>query len=68
MTIIRIGLDTAKHVFQVHGVDESETAVLRVIEYGAAIDFWRKLLESHQRRSAKGRRSCRQHRAPAKRR
>jgi hypothetical protein len=26
--------------------------VLRVIEYGAAIDFWRKLLESHQRRSA----------------
>jgi hypothetical protein len=29
MRIIRIGLDTAKHVFQVHGVDESETAVLR---------------------------------------
>jgi transposase len=29
MTIIRIGLDTAKHVFQVHGVDESEQAVLR---------------------------------------
>jgi transposase len=29
MTIIRIGLDTSKHVFQVHGVDESEQAVLR---------------------------------------
>ena len=29
MTIIRIGLDTAKHVFQVHGVDENEQAVVR---------------------------------------
>jgi transposase len=29
MTIIRIGLDTSKHVFQVHGVDESEAPVLR---------------------------------------
>src|SRR6266849_1230861 len=29
MMIIRIGLDTSKHVFQVHGVDESEQAVLR---------------------------------------
>lgn len=29
MGIIRIGLDTAKHVFQVHGVDEEERAVLR---------------------------------------
>ncbi len=29
MTIIRIGLDSAKHVFQVHGVDENEQAVLR---------------------------------------
>jgi transposase len=29
MTIIRIGLDTSKHVFQVHGVDDSERAVLR---------------------------------------
>jgi transposase len=28
MTIIRIGLDTAKHVFQVHGVDENEEPVL----------------------------------------
>lgn len=27
--IIRIGLDTSKHVFQVHGVDGSERAVLR---------------------------------------
>lgn len=29
MTIIRIGLDTAKHVFQVHGVDKNEQVVLR---------------------------------------
>jgi transposase len=29
MTIIRIGLDTSKHVFQVHGVDENGQAVLR---------------------------------------
>src|SRR5215467_11488106 len=29
MTIIRIGLDTSKHVFQTHGVDESEKPVLR---------------------------------------
>jgi transposase len=29
MRIIRIGLDTAKHVFQVHGVDENEQPVLR---------------------------------------
>ena len=29
MTIIRIGLDTSKRVFQVHGVDEHERPVLR---------------------------------------
>jgi len=29
MRIIRIGLDTSKHVFQMHGVDENEQAVLR---------------------------------------
>jgi transposase len=29
MTIIRIGVDTAKHVFQVHGVDENEQVVVR---------------------------------------
>lgn len=29
MTIIRIGIDTAKQVFQVHGVDESEQLVVR---------------------------------------
>ncbi len=29
MRIIRIGLDTSKHVFQVHGVDENEQPVLR---------------------------------------
>jgi transposase len=29
MTIIRIGLDTAKHGFQVHDVDENEQTVVR---------------------------------------
>jgi transposase len=29
MTIIRIGLDASKHVFQVHGVDDAERPVLR---------------------------------------
>jgi transposase len=29
MTIIRIGLDTSKHVFQLHGVDASEQPILR---------------------------------------
>jgi len=29
MTIIRIGLDSSKHVFQIHGVDENEQVVLR---------------------------------------
>jgi transposase len=29
MAIIRVGVDTAKHVFQVHGVDENEQPVLR---------------------------------------
>ena len=29
MTIIRIGLDTSKHVFQIHAVDENEQPVLR---------------------------------------
>ena len=29
MTIIRVGLDTSKHVFQIHGVDEHEQPVLR---------------------------------------
>src|SRR5437660_715578 len=29
MRIIRIGLDTSKHVFQVHGIDENEQPVLR---------------------------------------
>jgi transposase len=29
MTIIRIGLDTSKHVFQIHGVDENDQPILR---------------------------------------
>ena len=44
MRIIRIGLDTAKHVFQVHGVDETETAVLRAqLRRGAVARFFAKL-------------------------
>src|SRR5260221_9540766 len=44
MRIIRIGLDTAKHVFQVHGVDETETAVLRAqLRGGAGGKFFAKL-------------------------
>jgi transposase len=29
MTIMRIGLDTSKHVLQLHGVDEGEQPVAR---------------------------------------
>jgi len=29
MAIIRVGIDTSKHVFQLHGVDEGERPVLR---------------------------------------
>ena len=44
MTIIRIGLDTSKHVFQVHGVDESEQAVLRrQLRRGEMTKFFAKL-------------------------
>jgi transposase len=44
MTIIRIGLDTAKHVFQVHGVDEAEQPVLRrQLRRGELARFFAKL-------------------------
>lgn len=44
MTIIRIGLDTSKHVFQVHGVDERETPVLRrQLRRGEVARFFKKL-------------------------
>ena len=44
MTIIRIGLDTSKHVFQIHGVDENEQAVLRrQIRRGEVAKFFAKL-------------------------
>ena len=44
MTIIRIGLDTAKHVFQVHGVDENEqTVVRRQLRRGEMGKFFTKL-------------------------
>ena len=44
MTIIRIGLDTSKHVFQVHGVDEQERPVLRrQLRRGEVEGFFAKL-------------------------
>jgi transposase len=44
MTIIRIGLDTAKHVFQVHGADENEqTVVRRQLRRGEMEKFFGKL-------------------------
>lgn len=44
MTIIRIGLDTSKHVFQLHGVDEREAPVLRrQLRRGEIERFFKKL-------------------------
>src|SRR5208282_831254 len=44
MTIIRIGLDTSKHLFQIHGVDENETPVLRrQVRRLAVAEFFAKL-------------------------
>ena len=44
MTIIRIGVDTAKHVFQVHGVDENEqTVVRRQLRRGEMRKFFNRL-------------------------
>jgi transposase len=44
MTIIRIGLDTAKHVFQLHGVDEREQPMLRRrLRRGEVARFFAKL-------------------------
>jgi transposase len=44
MTIIRIGLDTSKHVFQLHGVDENEQPVLRrQLRRGEVAKFFAKL-------------------------
>src|SRR5258708_98251 len=47
MTIIRIGLDTSKHVFQVHGVEESEQAVLhRQLRRSEMAKFFAKLAQT----------------------
>jgi len=44
MTIIRIGVDTAKHVFELHGVDEHEQPVLRrQLRRGQVEPFFAKL-------------------------
>jgi len=44
MTIIRIGLDTSKHLLQIHGVDENETPVLRrQVRRLAVAEFFAKL-------------------------
>jgi transposase len=48
MTIIRIGLDTSKHVFQVHGVDEHEQPVLsRQLRRREVEKFFAKLAPTH---------------------
>jgi len=45
MTIIRVGLDTSKHVFQIHGVDENEKPVLqRQLRRSEVEKFFAKLL------------------------
>src|SRR5579859_2812523 len=44
MAIIRVGVDTSKHLFQVHGVDENEQPVLRrVARRGAVAELFAKL-------------------------
>lgn len=44
MGITRVGLDTSKHVFQIHAVDESEQAVLRrQLRRGEVAKFFAKL-------------------------
>ena len=44
MTIIRIGLDTSKHVFQVHGVDDREQPIVRrQLRRGELEKFFKKL-------------------------
>jgi transposase len=44
MGITRIGLDTSKHVFQIHAVDENEPAVLRrQLRRGEVAKFFAKL-------------------------
>lgn len=44
MAIIRVGIDTSKHVFQVHGVDEGEQLVLRrQVRRGELVKLFAKL-------------------------
>ncbi len=44
MNVIRIGLDTSKHVFQIHGVDENDQTVLRrQLRRSAVAEFFTKL-------------------------
>lgn len=43
-TIVRIGLDTSKSVFQLHGVDVTEQPVLRRrLRRGQVLEFFRRL-------------------------
>jgi transposase len=43
-TIVRIGLDTSKSVFQLHGVDGTEQPVLRrKLRRGQVLEFFRRL-------------------------
>jgi transposase len=44
MQVVRIGLDVAKHVFQVHGVDVDGTVVLRRrVRRTEILDFFARL-------------------------
>lgn len=43
-TVVRIGMDTSKNVFQLHGVDEAEAVVLRrQVRRREMIKFFEKL-------------------------
>ena len=58
--LIRIGMDTSKSVFQLHGVDASERLVLvRKLQRRAVVPFFAKLAPEHDR--AKGRAAARIH-------
>ena len=44
MHIIRLGMDTSKSVFQLHGVDAAERPVLRrTLRRGQVLEFFAKL-------------------------
>jgi len=62
--ITTIGLDLAKHVFQVHGIDAQSTTVLRKrLRRGQVLAFFSRIPRcvvglEHVRRAITGRASC----------